>query len=115
MLVIHLRLAGIPAGGPVTMATQVLAPYFPDGGFHFIDLEFDIGTGAKLKRYSNRTSRLMSNLSQCQFRNVIVGITDHSDAERGDLFIGKSSKGGYQASVPSEVKCTATLFDMNVP
>ncbi|KAI6142777.1 hypothetical protein BKA82DRAFT_25738 [Pisolithus tinctorius] len=101
-LVIHLRLTGIPAGGPVNMVTEVLAPYFPGGGFQFIDLEFDIATCAKLKKYNNRASHLMSKLSQFQFRNVIVGITDHSDTERGDLFIGKSSKGSYQALVPSE-------------
>ncbi|KIO04936.1 hypothetical protein M404DRAFT_1000413 [Pisolithus tinctorius Marx 270] len=74
-LVIHLRLQSIPAGGPVEMATQVLAPYFPNGGFRFIDLPFNIGTKT---------------------------LMDHSDNSCGDLFFGATPGGKNKASLPSE-------------
>ena len=32
-LIIHLCFHTIPTGGPIDMATQILAPYFPYGGF----------------------------------------------------------------------------------
>ncbi|KAI6047237.1 hypothetical protein EDC04DRAFT_2597448 [Pisolithus marmoratus] len=42
---------GILSGGPITMAMQILAPYFPNSGFHSLDVEFDIGNDAKLKNF----------------------------------------------------------------
>ncbi|KAI6146465.1 hypothetical protein BKA82DRAFT_1005365 [Pisolithus tinctorius] len=62
-------------GGPVEMATQVLVPYFPNGGFRFIDLPFDIGTKT---------------------------LTDHSDNSRSDLFFGATPGAKNKASLPSE-------------
>ncbi|KAI6138380.1 hypothetical protein BKA82DRAFT_4237375 [Pisolithus tinctorius] len=101
-LVIHLRLQSIPAGGPVEMATQVLAPYFPNGGFRFIDLPFDIGTKSKLIAYQRRVQLLVTELRPIGFKNVMVALTDHSDNSRGDLFFGATPGGKNKASLPSE-------------
>ncbi|KAI5981004.1 hypothetical protein EDD15DRAFT_2204730 [Pisolithus albus] len=101
-LVIHLRLRSIPAGGPMDMVAEILKPYFPNGGFHFTDLPFDIGTKAKLNSYKRQVSRLVTKLHSVTFKNVMVAFTDHSDNSRGDLFIGKTTGKEDQACVLSE-------------
>ncbi|KIK14297.1 hypothetical protein PISMIDRAFT_117281, partial [Pisolithus microcarpus 441] len=101
-LVIHLHLRSIPAGGPMDMVAEILKPYFPDGGFHFIDLPFDIGTKAKLNMYKRQVSCLVTKLHSVTFKNVMVALTDHSDNSRGDLFIGKTTRKEDQACVLSE-------------
>ncbi|KAI6045824.1 hypothetical protein EDC04DRAFT_2598421 [Pisolithus marmoratus] len=101
-LVINLRLQGIPSGGPIMMATQILAPYFPNSDFHFLDVEFDIGNDARLKKYKQQVSRIITKIKSRSFRNVIIGLTNHLDSERGDLFIGSATEGNPLASMLSE-------------
>lgn len=107
-LVVHLRLRSIPTGGPTEMVAQILAPYFPHGGFQFIDLPFDIGTKSKLNAYKRQVSRLATKLRSVGFKNVMVVLTDHSDNSRGDLFIGTTTGKEDQASLLSE--CLDVLF-----
>ncbi|KAI6016391.1 hypothetical protein PISMIDRAFT_25221 [Pisolithus microcarpus 441] len=101
-LVINLHLRGIPSEGPISMASQILAQYFPNGGFRFLDIEFDIGNDAKLKKYKQQVSRIISKTKSQTYRNVIIGLTNHSDSERGDLFIGTTKEGNPLSSIPSE-------------
>ncbi|KAI6027707.1 hypothetical protein BKA83DRAFT_4123632 [Pisolithus microcarpus] len=96
-LVIHLCLQSMLAGGPVEMATQVLAPYIPYGGFWFVDLPFDIRIKA---------SSLAAKLQTASFKNVMVALTNHSDNSHRDLFIGTNARKENQVILPSELVVT---------
>lgn len=61
-LVIHLWFYTISTGGPIDMATQTLTPYFPYGGFWYLNIAFDIGSKSKLNTYSQDISCLMLQL-----------------------------------------------------
>ncbi|KAI6045866.1 hypothetical protein EDC04DRAFT_2598454 [Pisolithus marmoratus] len=90
LLVINLHLWGIPSGGPIMMAMQILAPYFPNSGFLFLDVEFDIGNDTKLKKYKQQVSHIISKIKSQSFQNVIIGLTNHLDSKHSNLFIGRS-------------------------
>ncbi|KAF8835830.1 hypothetical protein BDN67DRAFT_1015181 [Paxillus ammoniavirescens] len=86
--VVHLRLAQISSGGPVNMLTEYLRPYFPYGAFYEINLEFDIATKAKMKLYLTFAVEAAASLEQAGLKNAIFAITNHSEDDTGDLFLG---------------------------
>ena len=49
-----------------------------------------------------------------EYKNVMVAIMDHSDNEKGDLFISTTVKGKAQALAPSEARiltCTVNIIN----
>ena len=98
MLVLHLCICTISASGPVDMAAEILAPYFPNGGFKYLDIPFDIVMKHKLNEYSWGVWQLWS----IAFKNVIVAIMNHSDNNQDDLFLGMAANDQAWASLPFE-------------
>ncbi|KAF8834176.1 hypothetical protein BDN67DRAFT_985510 [Paxillus ammoniavirescens] len=70
------------------MLTEYLCPYFPYGAFYEINLEFDITTKAKMKLYLTFAVEAAASLEQARLKNTIFAITNHSEDNTGDLFLG---------------------------
>src|SRR5438445_12753546 len=74
------------------------------GGFRYLEIPFDIVSKGILTAYSRDILRLMPQLRSIGFKNMMVAMTNHSDSDRGDLFLGTAANGQAWASLPSEVR-----------
>jgi hypothetical protein len=74
-------------GGCFELASKFLRPYFPTGGLYFCKLEFDIGDASKIQTYQRRASALIQEL-RSNWTRIVIAITNHTDNDRGDLFVG---------------------------
>ncbi|KAF8835103.1 hypothetical protein BDN67DRAFT_984842 [Paxillus ammoniavirescens] len=109
-LIIHLRLAGIPTGGPMQMIQQFLMPYFPHGGLTVVDLEFNLGTVAKRRAYAEAALRIVSSIEDVAATNVLLAITNHMDESSGNLFYGKCNSRQVAGKVGKVMDVLLTLF-----
>ncbi|KIJ65669.1 hypothetical protein HYDPIDRAFT_27659 [Hydnomerulius pinastri MD-312] len=100
----------MPPGGPVEMLRQFLIPYYPGGGFKFMDIEFDMGTTVKQKEYATKALHLAATIEQ-EYRNVLVVITDHTDQDSGDLFIGETRGKPIAGEVYEFMTCLLSPFE----
>ncbi|KAG1863661.1 hypothetical protein F4604DRAFT_1929061 [Suillus subluteus] len=92
ILVVHLVLVDHDtAGGCVELASDFLRPYFPAGGFEFRTVTFDIGNSSKIAKYQAKASTVVQELKS-NWTRVVVAMTNHTDNDDGDLFIGYEGK-----------------------
>ncbi|KAF9234635.1 hypothetical protein BU15DRAFT_65557 [Melanogaster broomeanus] len=89
-IIVHLRLKSIPLAGPMNMLSDFLEQYFPSGdGLTMIDLKFDLGTAVKRKAYLQVASKTALQVQEANARNVLFTISNHTDQDTGDLFLGE--------------------------
>ncbi|KAF8833807.1 hypothetical protein BDN67DRAFT_985775 [Paxillus ammoniavirescens] len=86
-ILLHLCLEGITAGGPMEMLRQFLLPYFPHGGLTCVELEFDLATATKKRRYLTKALKIALELSEHGFSDVLVMLNNHTDEVTGDFFL----------------------------
>ncbi|KAG1743584.1 uncharacterized protein EDB91DRAFT_1247087 [Suillus paluster] len=81
------------SGGPFNLTFQFLSPYFPHGGIAFHELVFDVGSRAKSRQYQLEVGELVQGLaSQCHWPHIVFVISNHTDDDLGDPFLGYESK-----------------------
>jgi len=71
---------------------QSLLDYFPRGGLDMLDVPFDLGTDEAAAEYTRHATYLIEGLRQ-DYEYVLIILTDHSNADRGDLFVGADGSG----------------------
>ncbi|KAG1790600.1 uncharacterized protein HD556DRAFT_1310397 [Suillus plorans] len=88
-LMLHLVLVDHDVtGGCFELASEFLRPYFPSGGFEFRSIVFDIGNASKIDEYRLQATAIIQSLMSSNWARVVVAITNHTDNEHGDPFIG---------------------------
>ena len=99
--VLHLYLESLEVGhAPVAAIQSFIQPYFPEGGYKFAELSFDLANPDSLATYLTAASELSPSLAL--FSRVLLILTTHTDEDRGDFFAGKD-EGMLVASKVSEV------------
>jgi len=99
--VLHLYLESLEVEhAPVAAIQSFLQPYFPEGGYKFAELSFDLVSPDSLATYLTAASELSPSLAS--FSRLLLILTTHTDEDRGDFFAGKD-EGTLVASKVSEV------------
>jgi hypothetical protein len=98
--VIHFKLVGFEATvSPIDTVNSYLSSFFPNGGLRFIEVIFDLGTDAKLMTHSQQYEKLANDvMDDCNYQSVCIAITDHTDDNTGDPFLGYSRGSSYVAA-----------------
>ena len=91
-LFIHFYLASIVSRFHTSIIPQSIADYFPRGGLDVWDVPFKFGTAEAAEEYACRAESLMSD-RKGEYERVVWVLTDHSDEDEGDLFIGPDEAG----------------------
>lgn len=102
-LLIHLRLATINVASHTQVLEEYLREYFPAGQLSSINLDFDLGTDERLANWPSRVAAALTALPTSTFRHVVVTITNHTDHDTGDLFLGRDESGMVHAASVDEV------------
>jgi len=79
-----------------------LRDYFPPGHLDFLSIDFDLGTDERLANWPHYVSSLLAGL-RTTYEHVVVLITDHTDCDTGDLFLGTDAFGKVNAARVDEV------------
>ncbi|KAG0703424.1 hypothetical protein DFH29DRAFT_998563 [Suillus ampliporus] len=74
------------------LTADFLRPYFPSGGSEFCTVSFDVGSASKIDQYQLATSTIVQSLMSSNWARVVVAITNHTDNEHGDPFVGYEGK-----------------------
>ncbi|KAG2117528.1 hypothetical protein BD769DRAFT_1390856 [Suillus cothurnatus] len=92
LLMIHLILVDHDtASSCFDLACDFLRPYFPTGGFEVCTIAFDIGNALKVESYQSKASAIVQALKSSWMR-IVIAITNHTDNDRGDPFVGYEGK-----------------------
>ncbi|KAI5986739.1 hypothetical protein EDC04DRAFT_2614984 [Pisolithus marmoratus] len=84
---VHLHLDTLEIShSQVNMLHSFLKAYFPDSGYHFSQLTFNLATPKSMDIYQKAASKLADTLSP--YSRILLFLTTHSDEDRGDLFAG---------------------------
>ena len=92
MLFIHFYLASIASRFHTSVIPQRIANYFPRGSLDVLEVLFEFGMAEAVEEYACRAESLMSNCKG-EYEHVVWVLTDHSDEDVGDLFIGPDEAG----------------------
>jgi len=71
---------------------QSLSDYFPHSSLDTLDVPFDLGTDEAAAEYTCHATYSIEGLRQ-DYEYVLIILTDHSDEDRGDLFVGADGSG----------------------
>ncbi|KAG2737127.1 hypothetical protein P692DRAFT_20883918, partial [Suillus brevipes Sb2] len=89
ILMLHLILVDHDAsGGCFELVSDFLRPYFPNGGFDVHTVAFNIGNDSRIDKYQLQASSIVRTLMDSNYARVVVAITNHTDNDHGDPFIG---------------------------
>jgi len=92
VLLIHFYLSLITSTFHAGIIHQSLLDYFPHSGLDTLDVPFDLGTDEAATEYTHHATYLIEGLRQ-DYEYVLIILTDYSDADRGDLFVGADGSG----------------------
>ena len=92
----------IPAMFHASAVPQSLLEFFSYGGLDVIDVPFILGTDEGVAEYACCTASLVGQLTE-DYVHIIVVVTDHTDKNTGDLFIGPDETGSMASAVIDEV------------
>ncbi|KAG1802413.1 uncharacterized protein BJ212DRAFT_1487371 [Suillus subaureus] len=84
-------------------STYPHGPSHPSGGFKFCTVTFDISNSLKITRYQAKASAVVQELKS-NWTCVVVAMTNHTNNNNGDLFIGyKGKKKAYVLACVLEI------------
>ncbi|KAI6015948.1 hypothetical protein EDC04DRAFT_2903521 [Pisolithus marmoratus] len=72
------------------MFHSFIQAYFPEGGYHFSQLPFNLAIPESMEGYDKKASHPANTL--CAYSRVVIFLTTHTDEDRGDLFTGYINK-----------------------
>ncbi|KAG1829198.1 hypothetical protein EV424DRAFT_1344437 [Suillus variegatus] len=93
-LFVHLMLVDNDARvGTFELGYQFLHLYFPHGGIVFKEIQFNIDTDSKIDKYESMVGEIMCSLTaEHHWMHIVLGISNHTDNNNGDPFIGYPAK-----------------------
>ncbi|KAG1852691.1 hypothetical protein F4604DRAFT_1933565 [Suillus subluteus] len=92
-LMVHLVLIDHNVTGSCfELTSEFLRSYFPSGGLEFHSVSFNISTESKINQYQLEASAIVKSLMSSNWARIVVAITNHTDNEHGDPFVGYKGK-----------------------
>jgi hypothetical protein len=88
---LHFRVRSVENVAHFNIIQQVLAEYYPKGGLDVIDLPFNVDTPEDEDKWCAHADETVAGLTY-ESRAIVV-ITDHTDPDTGDLWLGHDEKG----------------------
>ncbi|KAG1779365.1 hypothetical protein EV702DRAFT_1195328 [Suillus placidus] len=97
VLILHFKVVGFEnTASPVDAVYSYLRPYFPNGGLRLAEVVFDLSTSCKTDKYSQLCEELMNDIMQDRdYQIVCLVITNHTNDENGDPFLGYAVGNSY--------------------
>ncbi|KAG1750984.1 hypothetical protein EDD22DRAFT_957842 [Suillus occidentalis] len=108
IVVIHFILGGSnEIVTPVPFLSHYLSHYFPNGGYVYVEVPFDVATHRTIRSYTSAQEAHVTGIKSHLAHNgrVFVFFSDHSEEDSGWLFAGKE-KGNFVAMSVSQVLST---------
>ena len=102
-LFVHLYSKSIGSTFHAGIIQQSLADYFPSGSLDIFSVEFAFGTAEAAEEYALCAKRVVQGFDTGYDRIVVV-LTDHSDNDTGDLWIGEDESGIMVAAPADQVR-----------
>ena len=114
-LFVHLYSKSIGSTFHAGIIQQSLTNYFPNGGLDNFSVEFVFGTAEVVEEYALHAKRVVQEFDMGYDRVVMV-LTDHSDDDTGDLWIGEDESGIMVAAPADQVsdRIFALFFNADV-
>ncbi|KIM58291.1 hypothetical protein SCLCIDRAFT_10278 [Scleroderma citrinum Foug A] len=97
VLLIHFHLLLITSMFHVGIIYQSLADYFPHSSLDMLDVPFNLGMDEAATEYTRHAANLIEGLRQ-DYKYVLIVLTDHTDEDRRDLFVGANESGCIAAA-----------------
>lgn len=98
-LLIDLHFVDVQIKAHVAMIYAALQDFFPTGGFRLVSIPFDLGTDNAIADWPTVVGRHLKTLS-LSYQHVLVVVTNHTDEDTGDMFLGADEMGkGHAAEV----------------
>jgi hypothetical protein len=98
---------------PVPFLSHYLSHYFPNGGYIYLEVPFNVATHKMIRSYTctqeARVTRIKSHLAHNG--RVLAFFSDHSEEDSGWFFAGKE-KGSFVAMSVSQVMCACLFFHL---
>lgn len=89
-----------------SLIEHALWEYFPQGGLDCLTVPLDLGTGKAIAKWPPDVARILKPVALTH-DHVVVVITNHTDRETGDLFLGTDDAGQTHTA---EVDQVSSLF-----
>ena len=87
-LVINLSLASLMGVMAWTLLDHGLREYFSPTGLNVLQIPFDLGLDSKVDKWPALVSSSLGLLPRWTYDHVVFLITNHTDEDTGDLFVG---------------------------
>ena len=71
--------------------------YFPHSGLDMLNVPFDHGMDEAATEYTCLATNLIEGLRQ-DYEYILIVLTDHTNEDRGDLFVGADESGCIAAT-----------------
>jgi hypothetical protein len=88
-LIIDLSLASLTGVTAGTLLDHGLCDNFSPTGLNVLQIPFDVGSDSKLDSWLALVSSSLGLLPSWTYDHVVFVITNHTDEDTGDLFVGK--------------------------
>ena len=89
MLVVNLSLASLMGVSAGTLLDHGLRDYFSPTGLDVLQIPFDLGSGSKVDNWLALVLSSLGLLPHQTYDRVVFMITNHTDEDTGNLFVGK--------------------------
>jgi hypothetical protein len=107
-ILIHFCLQSVEHLNHFSIINLLLEEYYPNGGLQVIDLPFNINSTKNVDDWNSRADETLDRLSYC--RHVVAVVTDHSDPDTGDLWLGLNKRKKPSAQEISEVGASLSYY-----
>lgn len=96
--------------GTFELGYQFLHLYFPHGGIVFKEIQFNIDTDSKIDKYESMVGEIMCSLTaEHHWMHIVLGISNHTDNNNGDPFIGYPAK--KKTYIAAQIDNVSDIFD----
>ena len=99
MLLLDIHFVKVDIKAHVAMIYTMLQDFFPTGGFRLISVPFSLRTTEAIVDWPTVVGRHLKTLT-LSYQQVVVVVTNHTDEDTGNMFLGPDETGkGHAAAV----------------
>ena len=109
-ILIHFRLLSLRRQAHFSVINDVLADYFSNNKLKVIDIPFNINSTEDTDKWNKDANHLVQSLSLSQWHHMVVFITDHSDPDSGDLWLGVDEEGNSGSKEVGDVSVSLSYY-----
>jgi hypothetical protein len=101
-LLLDLCFVDIGIKAHVAIVYAALQDYFPTGRFYLISIPFDLGTDIAVADWPTVVDHRLKTISS-SYQQVVIVVTNHTDEDTGDMFLGADEMGKGHATEVDQV------------